>query len=788
MKSAKKKNNNEVVKILVVGDWIIDENWIISSYESDLSSHVGSEHFRSMIDNAKAQTLSLGGAGSVARALHGLFNSLNDEAHPKYQIYGMGRWHEKDTKLIASLFAYDHLCYQTPLTLSGLSNPAILNNDKNMPRYALCKGDPRGGTCISLKINSKSTTKCKANSTECMHLANLIYEKDTATARAIRLYLTSAGNDPELKFRIDWEVPDHTHGDFSEEYFDSQNGNISRIRSNPDWTNFNHIIVFDLHKGCINRGLIRYLTSTNENALWYIRTKNMEVDWLNEIPSDKYMLRMIGAEYVPNRSRTKRWFYGKEPSIEAVDELTELGNFDIFRGSNYERWVISLHDDNRMLALYQLGKGKQPRAASILVKPPEKSINVGRTSLVFASCVSSLMNIFKEKDNANFGKNMLMRACINGYNWSSNYSKILKKGIWSESIDQTFALIRDSEVRAAKDFIPIADDIAVHELRERWQKALNDRGIVELKCENAENSTVSLPIEKREFQLWRGYSCIDKYVAVRREVRKELNSLRQAIHKFRCAFVAKESLNCLIFGEPGCGKSLLAEKLAETFDLNPLFFNLAQLNSADQIVDCFDAISSLQNQQRKRRVLVFFDEIDSQIEGQYTFPLFLAPIMDGTYRRGGRLFRLDPCVWIFACSTDLRDFGSKSKCADFISRMNGPLVSLGFSGSRFNSPELKTEQVYLGVKKLLERYGDICEIRESVLNYFYELNLKFGTRSLSQIVKKFRNVQYASVGKENIPVYDEISTLIDMRESEYNDFLKKWSVDERIKIVKESPK
>ena len=120
--------------------------------------------------------------------------------------------------------------------------------------------------------------------------------------------------------------------------------------------------------------------------------------------------------------------------------------------------------------------------------------------------------------------------------------------------------------------------------------------------------------------------------------------------------------------------------------------------------------------------------------------------------------------------------------------MNGPLVSLGFSGSRFNSPELKTEQVYLGVKKLLERYGDICEIRESVLNYFYELNLKFGTRSLSQIVKKFRNVQYASVGKENIPVYDEISTLIDMRESEYNDFLKKWSVDERIKIVKESPK
>ena len=63
---------SESFRVLVVGDWIVDENWILVKHDSDTSAHVGRIHYRSLVDRVDAQILNLCGAGLVARSFYGL--------------------------------------------------------------------------------------------------------------------------------------------------------------------------------------------------------------------------------------------------------------------------------------------------------------------------------------------------------------------------------------------------------------------------------------------------------------------------------------------------------------------------------------------------------------------------------------------------------------------------------------------------------------------------------------------------------------------------------------------
>ena len=56
------------LNVLVVGDWVVDENWILAKHNSETSSHIGQAHFRSLVDQVDSQILSLCGAGNVVRA------------------------------------------------------------------------------------------------------------------------------------------------------------------------------------------------------------------------------------------------------------------------------------------------------------------------------------------------------------------------------------------------------------------------------------------------------------------------------------------------------------------------------------------------------------------------------------------------------------------------------------------------------------------------------------------------------------------------------------------------
>src|SRR4030043_781677 len=132
----------ESIKVLVVGDWVIDENWIVTNFETETSTHIGKQHYRSLIDYLNSQIIGLCGAGNVARSLHGLSKSEIrnlPEFKKSLEVYGIGLWHPSDTKLIASLFSNVKISNQTPLNLSGMS-PASQSASSS---YSLC------GKCLN---------------------------------------------------------------------------------------------------------------------------------------------------------------------------------------------------------------------------------------------------------------------------------------------------------------------------------------------------------------------------------------------------------------------------------------------------------------------------------------------------------------------------------------------------------------------------------------------------------------------------------------------------------------
>jgi len=711
------KQNLPDLKILVVGDWVIDENWILIEHDSDTSTHVGRIHYRSLIDQVDAQILNLCGAGHVARSLYGLAENLRVQKSvslPSLKLYCLGLWHPNDTHLLESLFTNEKITGQTPLTIAGPQHSESRKNSKKQ---------------------------------DVMHYLKTMAQEDWSpscgTARVTRQYKISAIGDPITIQRIDWQTKLAPNYDQSP---------ITHLKKYLWDDSIDAIVVYDLHKGCVCENLIHALRDQYPDSDWYIRTKKMNVDWVQIIPEQRLKLRLIGADYVPSRSKTKNWFYQSQPSREAIEELRSWGLFDRIKSPHTDRWVVALHsNDNKIIALHKKAGGYIDGYITT-DSSPSQSVKVGRSSIVFASCVASLLGCYGE----NQPETMLNRAYDHAKNWTKSYTDMIRS-IKSENQPDLFAgAILNNYLDGAFKRSPVTQFDFNKEI-ESWRESFTNLGIVD---------EIEAKKKNKVFHLWRGNSCVPGYMAIRENLRENINELYQAIQNFKSKRKTT-SLNCLILGAPGWGKTFLAERLGEVFDLNPLFFNLAQLTSLEQVIDCFDSISSLQNQQKRRPVLAFFDEIDSKVDGQYAFSMFLSPILDGTYRRGGHIFYLAPSIWLFAGVTDPTKIINAHKTADFMSRINGPTIRLDFGERKNHDPKSMTEQVYLGVVLLQDNFSDVHWVSNEVLELFHNLEMKHGVRSLEQAIRKFRNVQYGQVGRSNLPDYQEISSLIGINKNDY---------------------
>lgn len=922
------------LNVLVVGDWIIDENIIVASEEPGISSHYGDQMYIAANNNIKSQTLTLCAAGTVARFLHG-FSQESDvnRSNLEFSIYGVGYWEPEDTTLISALFRDEIIIHnQTPQSLRGMS---FIESKEGCKEKPLCGNENR--TCLkkaplkeNAKMNNNETgescgSQPKSNGTggcdihDCNRLLSLGAD-DSGTYRVQRMFQHTYSKDNTLKnkliHRVDWPYAIIPAFDSDRERKLDRFIKAAQNQKPADGsvTNFDIVIVVDHKKGAVSEDLLKFLINNEatKDARWYYRCKKLDnniLKLLTSFGSDNLKLVLDGP--VIEDERVDDWFVQHQLTYPAIEHL--LSKFDIdlpdkFSKNPEEGYLknleasknriggspnyiyASFHKNNRAIfisrkdtwnlqgyykslidkskikiskeLLDSLGKDfsrlnkeeiekfiakirlpnyildeKDVEGITDFLKkieiidefndefwvfviddvPSEPQFEQGRTSILFASLIAELeLNgirpmksgskvLGRKLDEAN-----LLIALNKSYQWCIQYEAIFNKEPYSVNNMVNFRNVYKHENPYSNGggfqggrLSPLYLEI------EAWAKSMS------LETYGANSVSYDLVnsidvIPQRKIQVWRGWSGLPGYICLDDNISRQIKKLRKAIKNFSSQKQRKQSLCSLITGQPGGGKSYLAELLAKDSGLQLVSFNITHLTSIDELVSCFDVISSLQAQQPSTTFMVFFDEINAQIAGQYVYSCFLSPMLDGKYQRDGRMYLLRPCVWLFAGTIGSSSFYSASerlktlisegnnisfalhmlkpdhnllrseisaivKGPDFLSRINGPKVSLvsgfEFNGSTesdiavFEAVEMfdraqKMEKIYVLISMVNRRFPEIVLISKLVLEYFTYVIPRDGNRSLQFLVDKFRPPRHDRLTVEAIPFDEDLSDLI----------------------------
>jgi len=267
--------------------------------------------------------------------------------------------------------------------------------------------------------------------------------------------------------------------------------------------------------------------------------------------------------------------------------------------------------------------------------------------------------------------------------------------------------------------------------------------------------------DRRTIELWRAMTTLDDYVGFVEPKRQNILKLIRQLERFRNTPQGpkKKSISLMIIATPGSGKNQLVECLAKHAGLQLLSFDISQMTSKGEILDCFGTIVTAASQQVAggREVLVFFDELNAPIQGHTVFEAFLDPLDKSEYVRFGKTFRMLPCAWLFAGTRRPResrtDGAIPSKAEDFESRLT--VQPLEFKP--IDSPEAHLENVYLGAWLIKKELPATKYVTEKVIRVFERMPYTMTPRAILNFVRQFQNVQVGKVHSRNIPRHALIS-------------------------------
>jgi hypothetical protein len=387
----------------------------------------------------------------------------------------------------------------------------------------------------------------------------------------------------------------------------------------------------------------------------------------------------------------------------------------------------------------------------------------------------------------------------NAYEWTKRCTSRWHDGILSGNFGD--ALYGCKDVKKFVEDSSKSEMLRYLEEWKRWNESSTGVGLVtipaklthaakEMEAEGAQQSAIEgaptnvetiqgLSVSKdKEFQLWRAQGTLPDYICPGGRKRSEINGLINQLSQFGKVKEPKYPFNCLLLAEPGWGKSHLAKCISKHFGFEYLSFSVAQMASNRELIESFKMVASVQNQQKgkeKKKLLVFVDEVDAEIEGHNALGLMLGPIWDGTFASDGNTYKINPCVWFFASSTLLKDLKTQPKATDFLSRINGPIIDMGLFEDSHNGTSAKnmdetslreraivrgaepggqqkrTELVYLGVNFLNNIFGPLSYISEGVLDVLHNSIPFDGVRSIEIFISRFKGITRGTVTVENLP-------------------------------------
>ncbi|MBN1885758.1 MAG: AAA family ATPase [Candidatus Krumholzibacteriota bacterium] len=746
-------------RVIVIGDWFVDENWLVSRQNLYHSSHTGDVHYLAHLKDPKERIVNLGGAAEVLVLLKSYFERNNDRGEPRpspFDFVGVGAWHPGDDDILRCILCDgsprgDNILL-TPYTVSCLKHPA------ETATGTICPHDG-GKTCDSA-----------------YDFRNLAAGRtDVSTTRHIRCFEGFSGGDLHHLCRIDWHLD-------REDPLDYERG-LAGLGPVEGDAGPAAIIIEDHGLGVISDACIeQLLLISGKETKWFVRTKIDDPPWMKTIRASgrEIFLTVADHQLAAHKKGERRWWYGRQlgrAGLELLGNLTGELTWDDETPVHNDTVPIAQHaavllNDNTVFAK----EGKE--IVHTIDRSPGKrqEINIGRTTVFFSALVAQAL----DPGAARFGdfSNHCEHALSAAYAWSREISASWHQNENLQIFSKYAYALRDLDTPCSRISARREEYCTLW----RWWKS-SSKGL----------GRVELATDRWVLQCWRGEGALDDYVCVGGPKRDAINNLVSAVAAFEKDPDPSRPLGCLLIASSGWGKSFLAQRLARRFDMRYLEFSIAQMATAGDLVDCFARIASIQNRTEKR-TLVFIDEINARIEGNDVMGLLLSPLWDGLAVTKGKSYRLDPGVWIFASTARMDELVDSNKGSDFASRLNGPIIELDFiddneSLSRFmhdvrrslinlvgknidtyrravyesdsyrlymysSEAKLKTELVYLLTALLMKKWGPITRIQECVLQLFHDLLPVNGARSLEFFASSFVGIRRGIVRAANVPALE----------------------------------
>ena len=244
-----------------------------------------------------------------------------------------------------------------------------------------------------------------------------------------------------------------------------------------------------------------------------------------------------------------------------------------------------------------------------------------------------------------------------------------------------------------------------------------------------------------------------------------------------------------VFGPPGSGKNFALKELMGTVDSkfidNALEFNVAQFTQLSDLVSAFHQAQDrvLQGE----TPLVVFDEFDCSMGSEPLgwLKFFLAPMEDGQFKHGERMYKIGKAIFVFAggVKTSFSDFTStrdadtfkKAKGPDFVSRLRGHLDIPSIKHPRLSGDEELSESVLFRramiMRSILERElgsivnetNKVAEINEDVIRAFLKIReFKHDVRSMKAILQMSSvSTHRARLNKASLPTSKQLAMHVD---------------------------
>jgi len=360
--------------IVVIGDWFVDENWLVSRQSFFHSSAAGDVHFQARHREVDKQMISLCGAAVLLEVLSTYLSTRGTD----YEFVGLGAWNHGDNEVIKCTICNKHTREKrlTPYTLLSLRRI-----DKRKPKVC-----PYDGQECAYQPNLKNMAPVSEEA------------RQFSTNRIIRCYEGYGGGTPHLLYRFDWQLP------FSDD--DLQYDCISESLRKRDVV---AVIIVDHAKGVINPKCInKLLEVVPSGAKWFVRTKIDNPPWMSVVIQQNLTLELVVSDFklAGHKKGERRWWHdGPELSRAALELLGEMtSDTTVLDGTEIPATGLGatcaavLLDDNTAFA-------KEGDHTFCIPDPPgpRQLLNIGRTTMFYAALVAQRLDRAQDASSDVFG-------------------------------------------------------------------------------------------------------------------------------------------------------------------------------------------------------------------------------------------------------------------------------------------------------------------------------------------------------------------------------------------------